>query len=156
MKPTKCRVMCPDCGRQKMLFETEKEAATFLKFNGEEVNPDGTRKMRVYYCPACCGYHISSHEYKGSGRATDRLIERYHRDKKVRQDQKVKALFEALIAQNFTSKKEVQRWLEKQDQYSPITKDRALTHYYEEGIRKGVVVPGVNKFNLPGEGTQGK
>lgn len=25
-KPNKCRVMCPDIGRQKMLFDTEEKA----------------------------------------------------------------------------------------------------------------------------------
>ena len=33
MKPSKNKVFCYDCGRNKMLFETEKKANTFLKFN---------------------------------------------------------------------------------------------------------------------------
>ena len=33
MKPTKCKVFCLDCGRSKMLFDTEKKAQTFIKFN---------------------------------------------------------------------------------------------------------------------------
>ena len=76
--------MCPDCGRQKLLFETEKKAQTFIKFNGDELNPDGTRELRPYYCPACCGYHVSSKPYRGSyeGR-TERMLERYYKDKKT-------------------------------------------------------------------------
>ena len=77
MKP-KNRVMCPDCGREKILFESEKKAKNFIKFNGSEL-VDDISKLRVYYCPACCGYHISSHEYKGGNR-TDKLIERYKKD----------------------------------------------------------------------------
>ena len=79
MRP-KNLVMCPDCGKPKMLFDTEKKAQNFLKFNGDAVNPRGDRTMRVYYCPACCGYHISSHEYTGSNDKTDRLIEAYKKD----------------------------------------------------------------------------
>lgn len=37
MKPTKNRVYCRDCGRVKMLFETEKQADTFIRFNREEI-----------------------------------------------------------------------------------------------------------------------
>ena len=33
-KPNKFRVMCPDIGRQKMLFDTEEKAKNFIKFNG--------------------------------------------------------------------------------------------------------------------------
>ena len=149
MKPTKSRVMCPDCGKQKMLFETEKQAATFLKFNEEAVNPDGTREMRVYYCPACCGYHISSHEYKGSGKATDRLIERYRQNKKGGSLQESIQLFEIMMDQNFTSKGEVKRWLKAQENYSEKTKAWALTRYYQEAHRKGLIVPGANRFVVP-------
>ena len=62
-KPNKCRVMCPDIGRQKMLFDTEEKAKNFIKFNGEELTNDAS-KLRVYWCDACGGYHISSHEPK--------------------------------------------------------------------------------------------
>lgn len=70
-KPNKCRVMCPDIGRQKMLFDTEEKAKNFIKFNGEELTDDAS-KLRVYWCDACGGYHISSHEPKKSddGRRT--------------------------------------------------------------------------------------
>ena len=45
MKPTKNRVYCRDCGRVKMLFETEKQADTFIRFNREEI------EERAGYCP---------------------------------------------------------------------------------------------------------
>jgi ssDNA-binding Zn-finger/Zn-ribbon topoisomerase 1 len=34
MKPTRNRVMCPDCGKAKMLFESEKKAKRFIEWNG--------------------------------------------------------------------------------------------------------------------------
>ena len=36
MKPTH-KIFCPDCGRQKMLFETERKAQDFLKWNADEI-----------------------------------------------------------------------------------------------------------------------
>lgn len=80
MKPSKCRIMCPDCGRPKMQFGSEKEAKTFIKFNGNEIsdNPD---ELRIYYCNSCCCYHISSKPFKKSyNYRTDNLIKRYYDD----------------------------------------------------------------------------
>jgi hypothetical protein len=39
-------------------------------------------RLRPYYCPACCGYHISHLEHKADyeGR-TDRLIKEYQKKK---------------------------------------------------------------------------
>ncbi len=42
MKPTKNRIYCMDCGRVKMLFETQKKADTFLKFNSEDIKKNST------------------------------------------------------------------------------------------------------------------
>ena len=61
MKP-KNRVFCPDCGRQKMLFETERKAQDFLRWNSEKIH-NGTL-LHPYYCNACCGWHISHVEHK--------------------------------------------------------------------------------------------
>lgn len=78
----KNRIMCPDCGRAKMLFETEAKAKNFIKFNGDVIYHDG--ELRVYFCPACGGYHISSKEYKKSyDTTTDRLISAYKQIKNV-------------------------------------------------------------------------
>ena len=63
MKPTRNRVMCPDCGRQKMLFKSEAKAKGFIKWNGRDL-PFGGDRLRPYYCPACCGWHISHMEHK--------------------------------------------------------------------------------------------
>ena len=73
--------MCPDCKRQKMLFDTREQAINFIKFNGDDIDTHGG-VLRPYYCPACCGYHITSKEYneKYEGR-TDKLIKAYKRSK---------------------------------------------------------------------------
>jgi hypothetical protein len=61
MKPTKNRVFCKDCERTKMLFETEKKAENFIKFNYEEIEAtSGYRPQRSYYCLFCDGWHTTS------------------------------------------------------------------------------------------------
>lgn len=82
MKPKK-RVMCPECWREKMLFETQEKALNFIRFNGDDIDTKG-KKLRPYYCEACGGYHITSKTYskKFEGR-TEKLISAYERDKKV-------------------------------------------------------------------------
>lgn len=57
VKP-KNRVYCPDCQRQKMKFNTEKEANDFIKWNGK--NFDDKTPLRTYWCEACCGFHITA------------------------------------------------------------------------------------------------
>jgi len=50
-----------DCGKTKMLFETEKKADTFIKFNSEEIATEsGYCPQRSYYCALCCGWHTTS------------------------------------------------------------------------------------------------
>ncbi len=79
MRP-KNRVMCPECGRSKMLFETETKANNFIKWNGADIDTNGG-ELRSYYCPSCGGYHISSKPYKKCyNTTTDRLIRAYHND----------------------------------------------------------------------------
>ena len=61
MKPTKNRVFCRDCERTKMLFETEKKAENFIKFNKDEIEAEsGYGPQRSYYCLFCGGWHITS------------------------------------------------------------------------------------------------
>ena len=80
MKPTKSRVLCPDCGRMKVVFESEKAALKFIEYNTEEIlEHGGYAPKRVYYCDLCCGWHITGHKqhkYKTRNRqALDRCIE---------------------------------------------------------------------------------
>lgn len=60
MKPTKNRIFCRECGRAKMLFESEKKAMNFIKFNSEEF--DSKTPNRAYYCEVCGGWHVTSRE----------------------------------------------------------------------------------------------
>jgi hypothetical protein len=80
-KPKKIRVMCPDCRRQKMLFESERKANDFIKWNGDDIDSHG-RELRSYYCPSCCGWHITSKEHTSYyDHTTDDLISAYERQK---------------------------------------------------------------------------
>lgn len=59
MKP-KNRVYCNACGRSKMLFETEKKALLFIKFNSDEILVDNVvTPTRAYYCESCMGWHVT-------------------------------------------------------------------------------------------------
>lgn len=60
MKP-KNRTFCPYCGYLKMLFETEKKANLYLKYNADDVlEENGKKPIRSYYCEACGGWHVTS------------------------------------------------------------------------------------------------
>lgn len=83
MKPnSRNRIICPDCDKPKMFFETENKARNFIKFNGEDILKDNQTidDLRVYYCPSCCGYHISSKPYRPSyDHRTDNLINAFQK-----------------------------------------------------------------------------
>ena len=78
MRPNdKNRVMCPDCGRPKMQFETERKAQDFIKWNAGDF-PQGGESLRTYYCKACCCWHISHKQYKsGYGTQLNNKIESF-------------------------------------------------------------------------------
>jgi hypothetical protein len=80
MKPKHNRVMCPECFKQKMLFEAQKQADNFIKWNGDDIDTHGG-ELRSYYCPACGGWHITSKPHKESyEHNTENLIKRYEKD----------------------------------------------------------------------------
>jgi F0F1-type ATP synthase epsilon subunit len=83
MKPTKNRVLCKDCGKYKMLFESEKKANTFIKFNGNEIEAEsGYKPERSYYCIYCGGWHLTSQkEYIEIKSKTEILLEKYNEEK---------------------------------------------------------------------------
>ncbi len=61
MKPTKNKIYCRDCGRTKMLFESEKKAQNFIKFNKDEIEEEsGYSPQRIYFCLFCNGWHTTS------------------------------------------------------------------------------------------------
>ena len=77
MPKPKNRIMCPDCGKQKILFESESKANNFIKWNKDDI--ENGDKLRVYYCSACCGWHISHQKYhKDMEGRTDKMIKAYN------------------------------------------------------------------------------
>ena len=84
MKPKNNSYWCPDCNRPKMRFDTEKKAQNFIKYNGSDILKEGQTidQIRVYYCPSCCAYHITTKPYKKSyENNTNKLIDIYKRNK---------------------------------------------------------------------------
>lgn len=83
MKPTKSRVFCKDCGRSKMLFETEKKADTFIKFNGEDIEKEsGFKPERSYFCTYCGGWHVTSKkEFLNIKSRTEIVLDIYNEEK---------------------------------------------------------------------------
>lgn len=83
MKPTRNKYYCADCGRTKMLFETEKQADNFILFNAAEFDEEGGHvPVRSYYCSMCMGWHVTSnnnseHFAKFKSRA-ELLVEQYN------------------------------------------------------------------------------
>lgn len=126
--------MCPDIGRPKMLFDTEAKALNFIKFNGEELTDD-TSKLRVYWCNACGGYHISSHKPKkwDDGRRTEKLIEAYRKD--LKEGGKFYKLDDTLeagkyfpqIPKEVTNNEELKRWFRSLNIKNP----RVINSFYE-------------------------
>lgn len=62
MRP-KNRMYCRASNRQKLLFETEKKAENFIRFNKDEIlSEGGYRPQRAYFCSFCGGWHVTSIE----------------------------------------------------------------------------------------------
>lgn len=61
MKPTKNRYFCVDANKPKILFKSEGAAKRFIEYNAEEIlEEEGRAPVRVYYCIACAGWHVTS------------------------------------------------------------------------------------------------
>lgn len=122
----KNRVLCPDCDREKMLFETEKKAQLFIEYNWESLTDD-KNKLRVYYCPACCGYHISSHKYNGDNRNTDRLINKYNKDKGL--DEEYFSLRDECLFKNFNTRQEFLEYVKSVNVSNFKTMQRVISYF---------------------------
>lgn len=88
MKPSKSKVYCKDCGRAKILFETEKKAETFIKFNSEEIESEtGYSPVRSYFCILCNGWHVTSKKdslsYRNRAEIITELINQYSERKET-------------------------------------------------------------------------
>lgn len=81
MRP-KNRIYCRECGRSKIVFETEKKALNFIKFNADEILEEtGRAPTRAYYCQCCGGYHVTSQgAYNKPYTRTERIIEIYQKE----------------------------------------------------------------------------
>jgi hypothetical protein len=92
MRPTKNRVFCKDCGRTKMLFETEKKADNFISFNQEEIEMEtGIAPKRSYFCQFCGGWHVTSIKEEIGISKNEKLLEDYLKEKL---EKKEKIVFE--------------------------------------------------------------
>lgn len=61
MKPIKNKYYCNGSGKSKMLFETEKKAENFMKFNSDIIKLEtGYSPIRSYFCIYCNGWHVTS------------------------------------------------------------------------------------------------
>ena len=136
MSKPKNRIICPDCGKPKMVFESESKAKNFIKFNSDDIKFGSD--MRPYYCPACCGWHISHKQYRKSyeGR-TDKLIELYRNEKKHTYPidyENIEILYKDLKKHNFKSRKEVNQYLREMKMwtYNGFVKQEAKLRYYKE------------------------
>lgn len=83
MKPSKSKVFCRDSGKPKILFETEKKADNFIKFNAEEIESEsGYCPVRSYYCIYCGGYHVTSKKNKPDALSrSEKVLGEYNRMK---------------------------------------------------------------------------
>jgi NMD protein affecting ribosome stability and mRNA decay len=133
-KPKK-RIMCPDCGRQKMVFESESKANNFIKWNKDSI--DHGDELRVYYCDACCAYHITHQKYHQSMEGnTDKLIESYNKIKQAHSDKDyelIDELYEILNKLDLKDRKKINSLLEQQnykDKYDKFVRQEAKVRYY--------------------------
>ena len=74
----KHRVFCPSANRQKLLFETERKALNFIRYNGDVIEKEsGYRPIRAYYCTCCGGYHTTSQQHNTlTDEQLDAIVER--------------------------------------------------------------------------------
>jgi len=96
MKPLKNRIFCHDCGRQKMLFETEAKAQAFMRFNNSEIKSvNGYAPIRSYFCIVCGGWHLTSKIGDGYVKInTKKVLERYENAKKLKEEKQIQKLLQ--------------------------------------------------------------
>ena len=87
MKPSKNKIFCRDCGKQKQVFETEKKADNFIKFNSNDIElENGYAPKRSYFCIACGAWHITSNENEFQGKSfTEKVLEKYTIKREINQ-----------------------------------------------------------------------
>lgn len=54
-------VFCPAAGRAKLQFESPKKAASYIRWNSQEIYQEsGKAPVRVYWCSRCACFHVTS------------------------------------------------------------------------------------------------
>ena len=153
MSKPKNRIYCPDCGKEKMLFETEDKANRFIKFNSNDITHG--ESLRAYYCIACGGYHISHKPIKTNRQCrSERVINMYNDMKNARQKllnnkltenaDNIKQLVDLMKLELFTTRKDVNRFLNSIDirnKFSSFVINQARLAYYQ--FNK---LPSMNKY----------
>lgn len=91
MKPTKNRFFCRACGKAKMLFETERQALNYIRFNSEEVTEEnGHAPVRAYYCNVCMGWHVTSNRneehFMGWKSKAEMAVDSFIKQKETKQE----------------------------------------------------------------------
>lgn len=88
MKPTRSRIYCRDSAKSKILFETEKKADNFIKFNADDIEAEsGRRPIRSYFCISCGGFHVTSKkEDPGMKSRSELVLESYEKMKQLDRD----------------------------------------------------------------------
>lgn len=73
------RIFCPQSGKFKLQFETEKKANLFIQYNLKDF--DNKKPSRVYYCTSCCCYHITSQTHEKKHNSNKPQRDDYHIEK---------------------------------------------------------------------------
>ena len=77
MNPSKNKIFCRACNKQKLLFKEEQNALNFIKFNADKWCDNSP--VRAYYCPVCMGWHLTSKEGESyENPIINKVIEQYH------------------------------------------------------------------------------
>lgn len=129
----KNRIYCPECGKKKILFETETKAKNFIKFNKNEI--ENGDDLRPYWCVACCGYHISHKKHKKYyDNITSRVIKAYNKQTAAHTKydyELIEQLYNRIKKKGYQTRQEVNIYLKNFD-YHPFIKESAKLKYYKE------------------------
>lgn len=86
----KNRIYCPEAGKPKLLFATEKKAQTYIKFNAEEIEAkNGFAPCRAYFCQCCAGWHVTHNKgYTAGPASTNKVISKFREQERYTAEQK--------------------------------------------------------------------
>lgn len=106
MKPIKNKVYCRDCGKTKMLFESERKAENFIKFNKNEIEKEsGYGPQRIYFCQFCAGWHLTSISEKIGLSRMEQWLEQNKRETEILKEMKLANHEKAILKSKKSPKK---------------------------------------------------